>query len=172
MISVYVFQSTHPRGVRPTNCEAPIPASCFNPRTREGVRLLKHGVDWPSFVVSIHAPTRGATITDVEDIWRLIGFNPRTHEGCDRQAGILWRIYLSFNPRTHEGCDWRRLRTSRHQKGFNPRTHEGCDKPFCPTASRQAGFNPRTHEGCDSQLQTIIQDYHSFNPRTHEGCDS
>ena len=56
--------------------------------------------------VSIHAPARGATWRQNEQVKATTGFNPRTREGCD-----LWgvgndkRITLGFNPRTREGCD-------------------------------------------------------------------
>ena len=33
-------------------------------------------------IVSIHAPTRGATDWR-SSLWRAVSFNPRTHEGCD-----------------------------------------------------------------------------------------
>ena len=35
-------------------------------------------------MVSIHAPTRGATSTTWKGIIRGCGFNPRTHTGCDQ----------------------------------------------------------------------------------------
>ena len=35
----------------------------------------------------------------------LLGFNPRTHEGCDEAAAVRLVLANSFNPRTHEGCD-------------------------------------------------------------------
>ena len=36
-----------------------------------------------------------------------IGFNPRTHEGCDCSRICTLFSTLCFNPRTHEGCDCR-----------------------------------------------------------------
>ncbi len=55
------FQSTHPRGVRlPLMCLGRS-AKCFNPRTREGCDVFDFPyADYP-FLVSIHAPARGAT---------------------------------------------------------------------------------------------------------------
>ncbi len=35
----------------------------------------------------------------------MIGFNPRTREGCDRISQFFTSIGQSFNPRTREGCD-------------------------------------------------------------------
>ena len=57
-----VFQSTHPRRVRPS-------------ATTDDVVV---------FQVSIHAPTQGATVlsSNASDVRTC--FNPRTHAGCDR----------------------------------------------------------------------------------------
>jgi len=54
------FQSTHPRGVRPTEPRSIMPSRCFNPRTHVGCdwELFYGGSEDP---VSIHAPTWGAT---------------------------------------------------------------------------------------------------------------
>ena len=59
--ALQMFQSTHPHGVR-LNVNNSLIDIC---------------------VVSIHAPTRGATPTVVDLGKSLIGFNPRTHTGCD-----------------------------------------------------------------------------------------
>ena len=119
---------------------------CFNPRTTQGstfwvvpcivimlVSILAHRVRLPSltrkiqtFVVSIHAPTRGATCR-ASCIVNRQGFNPRTHTGCDCVSFASTIISSCFNPRTHMGCDTARLRCHRMTSCFNPRTHMGCD---------------------------------------------
>ena len=77
---------------------------CFNPRTHTGCDSL---TGYQKFIslVSIHAPTRGATFNYTNKNTARLCFNPRTHTGCD----IVKRrsIYTSyrFNPRTHTGCD-------------------------------------------------------------------
>ena len=35
----------------------------------------------------------------------MIGFNPRTHTGCDGLNLAFIIGIISFNPRTHTGCD-------------------------------------------------------------------
>ena len=57
---ITMFQSTHPRGVRPTTTQSWCLPSSFNPRTHEGCDIV-------------------LTIRTL----RLFCFNPRTHEGCD-----------------------------------------------------------------------------------------
>ncbi len=99
------FQSTHPRGVR------------------QAVPILYNSL----FVVSIHAPARGATIAFINGLQRAQGFNPRTREGCDEGSGVGSAFLGCFNPRTREGCDGLSAPGSRQTTCFNPRTREGCD---------------------------------------------
>ena len=84
--------------------------------------------------VSIHAPTRGATFI-VHLISLRLGFNPRTHEGCDRASLSFSERDLSFNPRTHEGCDtpgFRAFRMSaRAFQSTHPRGVRPCQTIFC-----------------------------------------
>ena len=60
----------------------------------------------PKSPVSIHAPTRGATGCPSLGINKNVGFNPRTHTGCDRRSTSSKSRSVSFNPRTHTGCDF------------------------------------------------------------------
>ena len=62
--ALQMFQSTHPHGVRPaTTGLTDYRLNCFNPRTHTGCDLLKLPICLMSCAVSIHAPTRGATVT-------------------------------------------------------------------------------------------------------------
>ena len=131
------FQSTHPRGVRPSW----FPHSFlvwygFNPRTRVGcdIRALRR-VSSPTLFQSTHP--RGVRRPW---IWQTgsagPGFNPRTRVGCDRYGSPYchpdgrvsihapawgatgqWRCSRSpttrFNPRTRVGCDKQRLMLAR-----------------------------------------------------------
>ena len=98
----------------------------FNPRSHERSdhfqrtlwRLLCH--------ISIHAPTRGATIIfqmslsrtlfqstlpREERLWHQtrpawwLYFNPRSHERSDTDEWLYDEEYLNFNPRSHERSD-------------------------------------------------------------------
>ena len=78
------FQSTHPRGVRPSPLPSPSARpTYFNPRTREGCDMYPLPV--------ANTPKN---------------FNPRTREGCDRVAVAKEGVRRDFNPRTREGCDY------------------------------------------------------------------
>ena len=58
-----------------------------------------------SFVISIHAPTWGATQPFRISAKLYLYFNPRTHVGCDDSGGRVGSTNRDFNPRTHVGCD-------------------------------------------------------------------
>ena len=100
-------------------------------------------------LVSIHAPTKGATVLLLVQRQTDTGFNPRSHEGSD-------------NP------DCPRLSSD---TGFNPRSHEGSDDAPEPNSPITNSFNPRSHEGSDSDAVFVIDGESSFNPRSHEGSD-
>ena len=100
----------------------------FNPRTHVGCDVPEIGHLFP-VVVSIHAPTWGATIVTQRLHLPLQfqsthprGVRPYTAHGC--------RMYRCFNPRTHVGCDDYQVSVVRNLDRFNPRTHVGCDKAY------------------------------------------
>ena len=109
-----MFQSTHPRGVRP-KAAGPVPASFgFNPRTHGGC-------DSHAWVLPLHC----------------FSFNPRTHGGCDflfiNEANHL--PFVSIHAPTG-GATALLLRRICRKDSFNPRTHGGCD------AARPGTTNP------------------------------
>ena len=58
--SIFRFQSTHPHGVRHFGFPPRLLPVCFNPRTHTGCDVKELGAH-KVLLVSIHAPTRGAT---------------------------------------------------------------------------------------------------------------
>ena len=121
------FQSTHPRGVRPaTFCGSCHTHRNFNPRTHVGCDLPGLLVYLPA-VISIHAPTWGATRRSRRMRTRFRLFQSTHPRGVRLSSPTLGSIGFYFNPRTHVGCD----RDDGHSNSliyhFNPRTHVGCD---------------------------------------------
>ena len=82
-----MFQSTHPRGVRP---------------------LASSHAHWLQ-QVSIHAPAWGATCGRSIFVQTHGCFNPRTRVGCDISLVPSISSSPCFNPRTRVGCDESRL---------------------------------------------------------------
>ena len=105
MISVYVFQSTHPRGVRPDAFVMGQNAYKFQSTHPRGVRLNMKIVYVPPVFVSIHAPTRGATSGRLAAaVAAHVSIHAPTR-GATVFFFAIFSCFLCFNPRTHEGCD-------------------------------------------------------------------
>ena len=121
------FQSTHPHGVRLKNKITMKQSLSFNPRTHtgcdwrvrpvyigtpmfqsthpHGVRLAAVELSVSIFIVSIHAPTRGATgATDYERHEICVSIHAPTR-GATSSLYYRPSKYKCFNPRTHTGCD-------------------------------------------------------------------
>ena len=81
------FQSTLPRGERQKKERCYKWHSGFQSTLPRGERQRLRERLVLRIVISIHAPTRGATITAVAGIPTQCNFNPRSHEGSD------WEMY-------------------------------------------------------------------------------
>ena len=123
--------------------------------------------------ISIHAPTRGATLSSDISTSLLEYFNPRSHEGSDDSKGrwSRWqKIFQSTLPRGE------RLHCSAIAfaiPDFNPRSHEGSDLFLYSKRSLRIYFNPRSHEGSDTSLQvhcTPLTPFQSTLPRGERRC--
>ena len=146
------FQSTHPHGVRRDGQGTTTSRPCFNPRIHTGCDSRVRLVTGRPSKVSIHAPTRGATIRYTSLFLRDKSFNPRTHTGCDKKvlatyskAGAvsihaptrgatpspytpdLPYLFQSTHP---HGVRQRRISQGEIRCCFNPRTHTGCDASY------------------------------------------
>ena len=143
--------------------------SCFNPRTHEGCDPLSD-VWQRCRIVSIHAPTKGATT--ISACTALGGPFQSTHPRRVRHQSDAGTSTsgVSIHAPT-KGATPRPRLADGASPSFNPRTHEGCDFATNVLTIRFPCFNPRTHEGCDLVYNTNYILPESFNPRTHEGCD-
>ena len=63
----------------------------FNPRSHEGSDALDIQLRVSSSVISIHAPTRGATSSHTQLNSDRVNFNPRSHEGSDALLSLYHR---------------------------------------------------------------------------------
>ena len=139
------FQSTRPRGARPTQPPQGSRERCFNPRARVG----RDKTQKPSFS-------------------RVEGFNPRARVGRDCPR-LTWPLALtlfqSTRPRGarhgHRATRWLFLR-------FNPRARVGRDPRLRPGRRRQWGFNPRARVGrdpVDGDVFRVLEQFQSTRPR-------
>ena len=156
----------------------------FNPRSHEGSDC-KGSPSTASARISIHAPTRGATIRligqqEAQQFQSTLPRGERLHhlEVCSLQHLISihaptrgatnWTpsLILSmkyFNPRSHEGSDVLHLLHLLSQNNFNPRSHEGSDifgisfPSFSQLFQSTLPRGERRNNACPVQSQHIFQ---------------
>ena len=116
-----------PTWVRPSPATSSCRSTSFNPRTH-GVRLGRCQVVGRGLLVSIHAPTWGATPVNSMMINEVV-FQSTHPLGCDIALELLVLVFgVSIHAPTWGATCYGRAMP--HGCGcFNPRTHMGCD--FC-----------------------------------------
>ena len=141
----------------------------FNPRSHEGSDMLSVFRS-KAFVISIHAPTRGATLYYLQGQTHSHDFNPRSHEGSDAFNILCYLLTFYFNPRSHEGSDTSVEHSPRYSEISIHAPTRGatysCDG--CPFNVEFQSTLPRG-ERLNNQDQRGESVY--FNPRSHEGSD-
>ena len=144
-------------------------------------------------IVSIHAPTRGATIAFMRHYNGTISFNPRSHAGSDCCSLSFCRFFQRFNPRSHAGSDcvrraclpywWvsihaptRGATTSRTQVGHNQFVLiHAPTRGATPAAEKVASDKQVSiHAPTRGATPSCISPRNfcgRFNPRSHAGSD-
>ena len=123
------FQSTHPRGARPSPPGArPVP-SLFQSTRPRGARHHMRGDTEPCGFEFQSTRPRGARLASgarvVESSRR---FNPRARVGRDSTAAACRHRSASFNPRARVGRDRCTIYRTRTNYRFNPRARVGRDR--------------------------------------------
>ena len=187
------FQSTRPRGARLYPLQAREYRSMyFNPRARAG----RDGITSRSSsaeTISIHAPTRGATVAGIASQADDANFNPRAHAGRDRAfahlnaptaisihaptrgaTSVLNRSgrLAHFNPRAHAGRDFFTTAVESRFRNFNPRARAGRDAVRFVTKKKHLmiSIHAPARGATENQLSYVAQSTH-FNPRARAGRD-
>ena len=121
-----LFQSTLPREERHCLIVKTSLYSYFNPRSHERSDKSTYNSFCPRLLISIHAPTRGATRSRFF-VTIKVDFNPRSHERSDPKMPFHSCPYHDFNPRSHERSDMNCHNWAAQIVNFNPRSHERSD---------------------------------------------
>ena len=181
------FQSTHLHEVRPARVTTLVSGRLgFNPRTYTRCDQVNRCLSRYNIVVSIHAPTRGATNGLARLYPPLTKFqSTHLHEVRLRAPACVRGVLSCFNPRTYTRCDQTLpvelpdtdefqsthlhevRRGTRGQKwlkitSFNPRTYTRCDNKILQGIAVSYGFNPRTYTRCDIQDFSFVVLHHKF----------
>ena len=99
--------------------------------------------------ISIHAPTRGATV------------NPKHYIGC-----------TYFNPRSYKRSDGSRDTTRKLFQNFNPRSYKRSDSPISLRQWTDWNFNPRSYKRSDVPDLKLGDMFQNFNPRSYKRSDT
>ena len=175
-----MFQSTLPRGERHAGHRHPgCSRQGFNPRSHAGSDSEEFGAGHESVIVSIHAPTRGATcILDAVDDFppmfqstlprgeRLFerhltptvkfGFQSTLPRGERRLSLCIRTLNRRFNPRSHAGSDPSRLYQNPNLPNVSIHAPTRGATPVARGGySRQQSFNPRSHAGSDKSPKEV-----------------
>ena len=122
-------------------------------------------------IISIHAPTRGATVKII--LWVSTStFQSTLPRGERRSCCNKVTVILDFNPRSHEGSDVMWLLLAQRQNVFQSTLPRGERLCSIDNAYIYIHFNPRSHEGSDGAYYAAQCRFHNFNPRSHEGSDA
>ena len=168
-----LFQSTRPRGARRI-CLAKIHhLTSFNPRAHAG-RDSRTSVSTFRALVSIHAPTRGATYNEwfrdenlqfqstrprgarlsrARSRRCIEGFNPRAHAGRDSIWIYLGWLFWRFNPRAHAGRDTGHTATRQaYRVSIHAPTRGATDTLLRPRQARSVSIHAPTRGATLSQI--------------------
>ena len=124
--------------------------SYFNPRTHKGCDNNYCYALGIGFVISIHAPTRGATRRLARWQWSSSGFNPRTPRGVRPRKWLITQLIFLFQS-THPAWGATLFLLA---ELYNPMVsihapRVGCDIVTVTGVPTAKCFNPRTPRGCD-----------------------
>ena len=124
-------------------------------------------------MVSIHAPTRGAThFVVVAPCNHSVSIHAPTRGATCCPESVSPKSEVSIHAPTRGATNLLRAGVPLKTVSIHAPTR-GATRHFVACGGSRPCFNPRTHEGCDKALTTrhLIL-YRCFNPRTHEGCDT
>ena len=155
-LSAYIrFQSTLPREERPEHLLHQTLFSYFNPRSHERSDMRCSSSVGSSGMISIHAPTRGATVLDVtkEKLFAISIHAPTRGATQSFERPLSSFVFQSTLPREERRCY---RRQARPQRNFNPRSHERSDVQLVSGFHFHFYFNPRSHERSDQFLVWLV----------------
>ena len=165
------FQSTLPRGERRS--------STISQKSSKVISI--HAPTWGAtslsvsrsvrMMISIHAPTWGATEHLGDYPLHRKYFNPRSHVGSDKSRAWSLIPLQDFNPRSHVGSDAAKVFLVEHMSVFQSTLPRGERPGVVRLAQEQKEFQSTLPRGERLVMVYIFQNIKNFNPRSHVGSD-
>ena len=109
--------------------------------------------------ISIHAPARGATVSNLHSSSFPCNFNPRSREGSDCISSSVMVRISNFNPRSREGSDKSLCASSAVVRVFQSTLPRGERLIVSSFLHIPADFNPRSREGSDSKQNKVYRKF-------------
>ena len=153
------FQFTHLHEVRPYELDElskSIMISIHAPTRGATVTIRDYNADT---TISIHAPTRGATEFTCYELERDKFQFTHLHEVRPAMMVLLSGLYPHFNSRTYTRCDGSIMISSSSSANFNSRTYTRCDSsPKNPLSQAPNSYHFANHKIIPfSQLKFLYQ---------------
>ena len=185
------FQSTLPREERLSDISCRRSSANFNPRSHERSDDKTNGI-FIDDIISIHAPTRGATDGLYQLLYEYFISIHAPTRGATFHPCLSLRLFLYFNPRSHERSDYKQTNTndciaiSIHaptrgathclsciyaSMDFNPRSHERSDATRPTPRVTKVRFQSTLPREERPTLTVFFPVPCYFNPRSHERSD-
>ena len=119
----------------------------FQSTLPRGERRCSHVPFGSVFIISIHAPARGATASSTFISSNRILFQSTLPRGSDRSSQPIAVVYFPFSIHAPARERLHHISIQYLAHNFNPRSREG-ERPMYPPFLRIDGnFNPRSREG-------------------------
>ena len=143
----------------------------FNPRSHERSDKVAQQSCGAESWISIHAPTRGATIDAIDSLASLpISIHAPTRGATTRSRfQICASEFQSTLPREERQL---RLDRSVHRQGFQSTLPREERRYLRRCRNQWRYFNPRSHERSDTIDVGPVNASEDFNPRSHERSDA
>ena len=133
-----LFQSTLPHGERPLHWLSAGLCLRFQSTLPHGERRKAPPLPWGCYLISIHAPARGATRADIINRFRSGISIHAPARGATKLYGHILTVFNDFNPRSRTGSDSKHPALFAALCDFNPRSRTGSDDlalVYCPVLS-------------------------------------
>ena len=170
-LPIFGFQSTHPCGVRHYPSQLFLSYCLFQSTHPCGVRPITSLISSQINKFQSTHPCGVRLAHDSDLGWcEFISIHAPVW-GATNQLRFLYRLYYHFNPRTRVGCDTSQVSSNTCLVYFNPRTRVGCDKSNKPVAIFSLISIHAPVWGATFMSRATIYRRRNFNPRTRVGCD-
>ena len=144
------FQSTLLQEERQSHSSIPIPFILLSIHAPTRGATVVHFYHFHYLTLSIHAPTRGATLQNLalmfEDTYLSIHAPTR---GATKDTASLDKLLATFNPRSYKRSDTQEVTLSEFNNAFNPRSYKRSDGGGSIVLLIIKSFNPRSYKRSD-----------------------